>query len=305
MRKGVMRTTSGRKSCPFYSLHARAVAPLSIPVFRCTSRKGRSLLFVGSNAFRRFRDCPWSGVSRRFEDTLHEADREKEEADHDSRPPGIECSLEDDEHLNGAIYKHAKERAYDAARPAGQQRAADDNRRNGVQLHPLSVQRIAGEREESENDSGQRRAETAHRINRYFRSRHRKPHENCGLLATADCIDGPSELRIAGNEQSCKDGNERDNCAGRKKVFPDNCQAGASDGLVELVAKGDRIDTDHVTQPTEQVQTGQGNDEGRYLEGLDEIAHEESEPCPHQEDDRYYNGGTHVRLFNKARRHHS
>src|SRR4051812_12800075 len=99
-----------------------------------------------------------------LEGTLQQAEQEEQRTDHDARPPGAQRAVERDHRLHDAEDQHADERAGDIADAAAEQRAADHDGGDRVELEADGMQAVARQHVEREDDAGERRAEPAERV---------------------------------------------------------------------------------------------------------------------------------------------
>src|SRR5665648_339632 len=96
------------------------------------------------------------------ESALEHDEDEQQHADHDLGPPRAQGALEGDDRLDQTEHEDAEHRSQHESAASGQERPADDHRRDGIQLHADTGQRRTGSgqhREEEPADPGTRPAE--------------------------------------------------------------------------------------------------------------------------------------------------
>ena len=122
------------------------------------------------------------------DDALHDDEHQQQEPDDDPRPRLLGAHERDDR-LDGAVDEHADHRPEHVAGAAGQQRAADHDRGDHVELGADAVARIAGAGVRREHQPGETAADAADDVDEHLGAGDVQAHQPSGLLAAADRVD--------------------------------------------------------------------------------------------------------------------
>ncbi len=242
--------------------------------------------------------------AREVTEALQQAEHEQQRADDDARPPRAQRAVEGDQGLDDPEHQHAEQRAGDIAHAAGEQGAADDHRRDGVELEAHGVQAVAREHVEGEDDAGQRRAEAREGVDADQGAAHRQAHQQGRMLAAANGVHGATEGRAVGDEDRGQQHADGDRRAQRDRGLAPDGNADLRDLGVELVGDADRIDADQVAQAAREEHAGQRDDEGLQPVALDQQAHEGAEGGAHGEHERDHDRRAPAVLLDQRGRHH-
>ena len=208
---------------------------------------------------------------------------QEQQADRDPLPGRIEAAEIIRCAQDGAVDEHAQERACHLADPAAEQRPANHDRRDGIELQAEAVEGIAGLGLHREDDSPQRRAKPAQGVKQHLGARHRQAHQEGGGLVAADGVDVAPEACQVGQPHPGQEHRHEDAGCEPEQDRAGQWKAEARHRLVKAVVNRHLLGAHDERQAAREEHSCQRDEEWRQLVALDEKTHARAERGPREQ----------------------